>query len=82
MTQTTLTTPNRSWMLLLAIIVVAALAWAAMNMRDDRSAGERMGDAIEALPQGIDKAGNQLRDRTPAERVGDAVEDAGDNFRK
>lgn len=59
------------------LVVLAAIAgYAFFNMRDNRTGAERVGDAVSALPNGIDKAARELEDRTPAERVGDAVGDA------
>ena len=54
---------------LLAIVAIFLL-----NMPDKRSGPERVGDAVEALPQGVDKAGDQLEDRNPVEKAGDAIE--------
>lgn len=54
----------------LAVIVVIFL----LNLPDKRSGPERIGDAVEALPQGVDKAGDQLKDRNPIEKAGDAIE--------
>lgn len=66
-------------LLIFLIAAVAALgAFVVLTMPDQRTAGEKVGDAIDALPQGMDKAARELQDRTPGERVGDAVKDAGD----
>lgn len=55
------------------LIAVAAVVF--MNMPDNRSAGERIGDAVDTLPQGVDAAADQLEDRTPAERLGDDLKE-------
>ncbi|MBW8882754.1 MAG: hypothetical protein JF615_15440 [Asticcacaulis sp.] len=65
--------------ILLALLVVA---WGVLTMPDQRSAGQRIGDAVDTLPQGVDKAGRELEKRTPGERLGDAVKDAGDDIKK
>lgn len=75
-------TPQRGLMIFLAIAVLAVLAWGFMDMRDERSTGERIGDAVEALPHGVDEAGEQLRDRTPAERLGDKVRETTDEIKE
>ncbi|MGA9658552.1 MAG: hypothetical protein WBQ60_05600 [Asticcacaulis sp.] len=67
----------------LAIIVVAIAAIGAFYlMQDNRSGAERAGDAIEALPNGVDKAADKLGDQSPAENVernlGDAADKAAD----
>ncbi len=62
----------------LAVIIIAAVGYGILTMRDQRSATEKIGDAIHDLPQGTDKAERQLEDRTPGQKLGDAVKDAGD----
>ncbi len=57
------------------IVIVAVLSYALLTMRDQRSAGEKIGDAIDALPQGADKAERQLEDRTPGQKLGDKIKD-------
>jgi type II secretory pathway pseudopilin PulG len=54
--------------LAVAIIAIAAVV-AVYLMQDNRSSSERVGDAIEAVPQGLDKAANQLGDQPPAKNV-------------
>lgn len=56
----------------LLVIVAAAIF---MNLPDNRTAGERIGDAVDTLPQGVDAAAEQLEDRTPAERLGDNIKE-------
>jgi hypothetical protein len=69
------------WFALLAI-VAAIVAWQVLTMPDQRTAGEKIGDAVDALPDGVDKAARQLEDRTPGEKLGDAVEDAGEEIQE
>jgi len=54
--------------LAVAIIAIAAVV-AVYLIQDNRSSSERVGDAIEAVPQGLDKAANQLGDQPPAKNV-------------
>jgi hypothetical protein len=54
-----------------ALVVIAAIF--LLNLPDNRSGTERVGDAVEALPNGVDKAGDQLKDRNPVEKAGDAI---------
>ncbi len=63
-------------------IAIALLAYGFLTLPDQRTATEKVGDAINELPQGIDKAGRQLEDRTPGEKLGDAVKDAGDKIKE
>jgi len=69
------------WFALLAI-VAAIVAWQVLTMPDQRTTGEKIGDAVDALPDGVDKAARQLEDRTPGEKLGDAVEDAGEEIQE
>ncbi|MBI1276037.1 hypothetical protein GC177_08710 [bacterium] len=77
-------TNNSLGKLLLALVVIAIigfLGFAILTMPDNRTTGERIGDAVDALPQGVGKAAEQLEDRTPGEKLGDAVEDAGEKIK-
>ena len=74
--------PNRNLLVLLVIIIVVVLAWGVLSMPDQRTAGQKIGDAVDALPQGVDKAARQLEDRTPGQKLGDAVKDAGDDIKR
>ncbi|MCD8497923.1 MAG: hypothetical protein LRZ85_07515 [Alphaproteobacteria bacterium] len=63
---------------ILAIVVVVAAGAYALNMPDNRSAGEHIGDAVNKLDEGVDDAARELEDRTPLERMQDDYEDATD----
>lgn len=69
---------NKSIMTLVIVVVAALVLYGALTMPDQRTATQRVGDAIEALPD-AGKAAEQLERRTPGERLGDAVKDATDN---
>jgi len=75
-------TNSRSLIAILALIVIAVIAYAFLTMPDQRTTGQRVGDAIDALPQGVDKAAEQLENRTPGEKLGDAVKDAGNEIKE
>ncbi len=62
----------------IAIIAVAIIAFGFLTIPDQRSTGQRVGDAIDAMPQGLDKAAQQLEKRTPGEKLGDAIKDTTD----
>lgn len=65
--------------------LVAAIAiggYLVLNTPDQRSTGDKIGDAINELPNGVDKAARQLEDRTPGEKLGDVIEDAGNDAKK
>ncbi|MCA1934686.1 MAG: hypothetical protein LDL37_04485 [Asticcacaulis sp.] len=69
----TTTAPGKgtnSILILIGVAVIALLAVGAVFlMQDNRSGSERMGDAVEALPQGVDKAADELGDQPPAENI-------------
>jgi len=68
-------TSNKGLLAVLVIVIVGVLAWGFLTMPDQRTTGERVGDAVDALPQGVDKAAEQLEKRTPGEKLGDAIKD-------
>lgn len=72
---------TRNIVYVVIVIILGVVAWAVMTMPDNRSSGEKIGDAIDALPNGIDKAAEQLEDRTPGEKLGDAVKEVGDDIK-
>lgn len=63
----------------LAVIVVGVLFY--LNKPDNRSTGEKIGDAVEKLGDGTRDAGRELQDRTPGEKIGDAVKDAKEDIK-
>lgn len=67
---------NKKLLIVITLIMVVVALYGLLTMPDRRTAGEKIGDAIDALPQGVDKAARQLEDRTPGEKVGDAIKDA------
>jgi hypothetical protein len=73
---------NKNLLIFIVIIVIGFVAYGALTMPDNRTAGQRIGDAVDALPQGVDKAARQLEDRTPGEKLGDAVKDAGEDIKR
>ena len=72
---------NRNLLIMLIVAVLAIGAWAVLAMPDRRSTGQRVGDAIDALPNGLDAASRNLERRTPGEKIGDAVKDAGQGIK-
>lgn len=64
------TTGGNTAVTALVLMIVALLAVAIVwLMQDHRSGGERLGDAVEAVPQGLDKAVNKLGDQPPGKNV-------------
>ncbi len=64
--------------LAVVILVVGVMAFNALNAPDTRSPGDKIGDAIDQLDNGVDDAARELEDRTPAERIKDDINDATD----
>lgn len=73
---------SKGLLTLVIVVIIAFAAFAFLTAPDQRTTGEKVGDAIDALPDGIDKAARQLEDRTPGEKLGDAVKDAGDEIKE
>ena len=63
------------------VAVIGIIGYSVLNAPDQRSAGDKIDDAINELPKGVDKAARQLEDRTPADKLNDAANDAGDDLR-
>ncbi len=71
---------NKTLLAVLVIVIIAVFGYYLMNGPDRRTTGERIGDAVDTLPQGLGKASDQLGDRTPGQKMGDAVHDAGNKI--
>jgi len=72
---------SKTLITLLIFAIIAVGAWGVLTMPDQRTTGKKVGDAIDTLPQGIDKAAKQLESRTPGEKLGDAVEETGEKIK-
>jgi len=79
-----MTTQPQSKILLMAglAVIVAVIGYNILNAPDRRDAGQKISDAINELPNGVDKASRQLKDRTPGEKLSDAAKDAGNDIKK
>ena len=65
--------------ILLAIVLIAVIiGFAYYSGKDNRTSGERIGNAIDAAPQGLDKAAAQLENRSGEERAKDDANRIGD----
>ena len=70
---------NKNVLILITVAIIAIVLYAVLTMPDQRSASERVSDAVDALPQGVGEAAEQLEKRTPGEKIGDTIKDATDN---
>ena len=66
---------TRNILVVAVLVVVGFLAYSLLTMPDHRSAGQKIGDAVNELPNGVDKAGRQLESRTPGQKIGDTIKD-------
>ena len=73
---------NGSMLIFAAVLVLGALSYYVLTTPDRRSAGQKIGDAVDALPDGMNKASRELENRTPAEKLGDAAKDIGKDIKK
>ena len=66
--------------LALALMAAALLTACA----DNRTTGEKWGDAAEDLGEGrgLGNAAEELQDRSTGEKIGDAMEDAGQDIQR
>jgi hypothetical protein len=72
---------RNAWTIIFVVAVIALAAWGIMTMPDHRTTGQRLGDAVDTLPQGVNKAAREFEDRTPGERLGDSVKDTGQKIK-
>jgi len=72
----------RNLFILVVIVVVVAFGY-LMTRPDQRTTTQKVGDAIHELPQGVNKATDELKDdRTPGQKLGDDMRDAGDKIKE
>lgn len=74
---------SRNLVIAAIVVVVLGLACWVMMAPDQRTVSQKIGDAIHELPQGPDKAAQELQsDRNPGQKLGDAVRNAGDKIKE
>jgi hypothetical protein len=66
---------SRSIIVIVAVIALGFLAYGVLTMPDQRTPTDKISDAVDELPNGVDKAARELEDRTPGERIGDSIRD-------
>jgi hypothetical protein len=70
---------------LLSVVIVGLIAiigYYLLNAPDNRDPGQKIGDAINELHNGPEKAARQLEDRTPGEKLQDVVKDEKKDMKK
>ena len=73
---------GKNFLIAAVILILLVIGYSVLYAPDRRSGGQKISDAIDELPNGVDKAARQLEDRTPADKLQDAAEDAGDDLKK
>ena len=73
---------GRNILIIVAVAILLFVGYSVLNAPDTRSAGQKISDAIDELPNGVDKAARELEDRTPADKLEDAAKDVGDDVKK
>lgn len=64
------------------VLAIGIAGYYVLNAPDKRNGVQKLGDAIQELPNGPEKAARELEDRTPADKLGDAAKDARDDMKK
>lgn len=76
------TNQSKGLLFIVIALILGIVAWGVLTMPDNRTTGDKVGDAIDALPKGLDKAAEQLEDRTPGEKLGDQISDFGEEVKE
>jgi hypothetical protein len=63
-------------------LLVALIGYYVLNAPDRRDPGQKIGDAINELHNGPEKAARQLESRTPGDKLQDAVQDEKKDIKK
>jgi len=73
----------RNLLIVLLVAIVLVVGYNVLMQPDQRTATEKVGDAIHELPNGVDKAAGELsNDRTPGQKLGDSVRHMGDKIKE
>ncbi len=71
------------WVLIfVALAGITYFGYGILIAPDDRNAVQKLGDAIEELPDSSTKAARELENRTLADKIGDAAQDASDDLKR
>ena len=72
---------NKTLMVVIVALLVAILGYFVLTTPEHKTVGEKIGDAVHELPNGVDKAARQLEDRSPADKIQDAAHDAKEDLK-
>lgn len=73
---------NKYLLILIVSALILLVGYYVMNKPDQRNAAQKIGDAVNELPNGVTKASRQLENRTPGDKLEDAAQDAKDSINK
>lgn len=74
--------PKKILLIVILAVVAGIVGYYVLNAPDRRTPGEKIGNAIDTLPQGPEKAARELKNRTPGEKLEDAAKDTGKDIKK
>ena len=63
-------------------LIAAVIGYYVLNAPDNRDPAQKVGDALNELHNGPDKAARQLESRTPGDKLKDAVKDEKTDVKK
>lgn len=61
--------------IIILAVIIGFGAYKYMTAPDERTAVERVGDAVKALPNGVDAATKQLEDKSAVDKLGDSIKE-------
>lgn len=73
---------NKNLLILIVSALILLVGYYVLNKPDQRNAAQKIGDAVNELPNGVTKASRQLENRTPGDKLEDAAQDAKDSINK
>lgn len=68
--------------IMILVSLSAVFLYYMLNALDKRNVGQKVGDAITELPNGLEKASRQLENRTPADKISDSIKDTNEDIKK
>ena len=68
--------------MVLVVLIIAIIGYFILNTPDQRDPGQKIGDALNELHNGPEKAARQLQSRTPGDKLQDAVKDEKKDVKK
>jgi len=73
---------GKYFMMTALVVTIGIVGYYILNAPDRRGPQERIGDAMNELADGNEKAVRQLKNRTTGERLRDAARDTGEDIQE